>query len=213
MPSSVRRTARELNLSSDASYRFERGIDPGMTLRASERAAELIHEIAHGNPAAKIAIGGSVPPPPPNVLFRYQRCDQVLGIKIESETIDEILKRFGLQKSSNTGKETSWQIPSHRRDLTREVDLIEEVVRVHGINRIPARNRSRFTPTSSADSGFDFESEIRQRLVALGVSEVRTSALIPRSSSGVRFAEPGSRCAIHSARTTWRCGQACCRDC
>jgi phenylalanyl-tRNA synthetase beta chain len=77
---------------------------------------------------------------------------------------------------------TTWEIPSHRPDLKREADLIEEVVRQFGINNIPSRNRSVFTPISEADRSFDFESRIRQRLSASGFSEARTSALIPRGS-------------------------------
>src|SRR5438477_3379143 len=77
LPASVRRTARKLNLPSDASYRFERGVDPGMILRASARASRLIHEFASGNPAAQVATAGSPPPPPPPVRFRYKRCNQL----------------------------------------------------------------------------------------------------------------------------------------
>jgi phenylalanyl-tRNA synthetase beta chain len=78
--------------------------------------------------------------------------------------------------------EASWRIPSYRSDLQREPDLIEEVVRVFGIDRIPGTDRSRFTPESEADRTYDFESALRQRLVARGLSEARTSALIPRTT-------------------------------
>jgi phenylalanyl-tRNA synthetase beta chain len=179
LPASIRRTARELNLSSDASYRFERGVDPEMVLRASQRAAELIQEIAGGTPAKEITIAGKLPANPPDVSLRYEKCDRVVGIAIQPKTVDEALTRFGLKKIS-AAKITKWKIPSYRRDLQCDVDLIEEVVRAYGAERIPGTDRSRFTPSSAADRAHDLESQMRERLVAAGLNEVRTSKLLPR---------------------------------
>ncbi len=178
LPASVRRTARTLNLPSDASYRFERGVDPGTILRASERASELIREFAGGRPTPEILTGGALPKPPASVALDYERCRELLGVEIESKEVDRILSGFGLTKS----KTGAWEIPSHRRDLLRDVDLMEEVVRVSGIDRIPSEDRSRFTPRSEADRAYDFEARIRARLAARGISEARTSALIPRDA-------------------------------
>lgn len=182
LPSSVRRTARTLNLPSDASYRFERRVDPGMILPASQRVAELIRELAAGNPSAEIATAGALPEPPPDVSLRYERCNELIGVPVPKEQVDKILEGFGLKKSTSGEAETSWQIPSHRFDLQRDVDLIEEVVRVFGIENVPVRDRSRFTPQSEADRLYDFESDLRQRMVARGISEVRTSTLVPRNA-------------------------------
>lgn len=179
LPASIRRTARELNLPSDASYRFERDVDPEMVLRASQRAAELIQEIAGGTPAKEVNVAGSLPPNPADVSLRYEKCDRVIGIAIKPETVDEVLTRFGLKKIS-AAKITKWKIPSYRRDLQRDVDLIEEVVRAYGAERIPGTDRSRFTPSSAADRAHDLESQMRERLVAAGLNEVRTSKLLPR---------------------------------
>src|SRR5205807_859753 len=138
LPASIRRTARNLNLSSDASYRFERGVDPEMVLRASQRATELIREIAGGQPAKEVAAAGKIPANPSDVSLSYQKCDQVLGLAIKPKTVDEILARFGLSKSKRASKSrrSTWKIPSYRRDLQRDVDLIEEVVRAHGVDKI-----------------------------------------------------------------------------
>jgi len=197
LPASVRRTARTLNLPSDSSYRFERGVDPGMILRASQRATELIQEIASGKPAKEIAAAGSLPANPPNVSLSYQKCDQVLGLAIKPKRVDEILERFGLSKSTrprsprgssarqaskSTNEASTWKIPSYRRDLQRDVDLIEEVVRAYGVENISGTDRSRFTPSSGADHSHDLESWLRDRLRACGLSEVRTLKLIPRSA-------------------------------
>lgn len=180
LPGSVRRTARTLSLSSDSSYRFERGVDPGTILAASQRATELISELAGGNPAPAVATAGALPPVPPNVTLRYGQCTRLIGLPIPSERIKAILEGFGLEEVSTSERETLWRVPTYRSDLRREPDLIEEVVRVFGIERVPVRDRSRFTPESEADRTYDLESGLRQRLTARGLSEARTSALIPR---------------------------------
>jgi phenylalanyl-tRNA synthetase beta chain len=180
LPASIRRTTRNLNLPSDASYRFERGVDPGMILRASQRSTDLICEIAQGDPAKETAVAGEVPENPPEVWLSYKKCDQVLGIAIKPKAIDEILARFGMSKSKNGGG--TWSIPSYRRDLRRDVDLIEEVVRAYGVEKIPGTDRSRYTPSSIADDSHDLESALRGVLAARGLAEVRTSKLISRHS-------------------------------
>jgi phenylalanyl-tRNA synthetase beta chain len=180
LPASIRRTARDLNLPSDASYRFERGIDPQMILAASRRATELICKVAGAKSAATIAVAGELPADPPDVSLRYQRLDQLVGIHIQPTTADAILTRFGLAKSDSASR-PHWKIPNYRRDLQREVDLIEEIIRAHGIEKIPSADRSRFTPLSEADRNFDFETKLRRDLIAIGLTEARTSSLIARS--------------------------------
>ncbi|PYL63322.1 MAG: phenylalanine--tRNA ligase subunit beta [Verrucomicrobia bacterium] len=194
LPASIRRTARELNLPSDASYRFERGVDPEMVLRASARASELIREIAGGTPAKEINIAGKLPANPPDVSLSYEKCDRVIGVTIKSKTVDEVLSGFGLRKMS-AARTAKWKIPSYRRDLQRDVDLVEEVVRAYGADKIAGTNRSRFTPASIADHAHDLESTWCQRLAALGLDEVRTSKLLARerfafSESAIELRNP-----------------------
>ena len=185
LPASIRRTARDLNLQSDASYRFERGVDPDMILRASQRAAELMRDIAGGSPAKEIHVAGELPADPADVSLSYEKCSRVIGVAIDPKTIDEILTRFGLRKTAGTSKSATWKIPSYRRDLQRDVDLIEEVLRAYGIDKIPGRTRGRFVDVSDADRSHDLETFfLRNRLAACGLSEVRTSKLISRSGSG-----------------------------
>jgi phenylalanyl-tRNA synthetase beta chain len=182
-PASVRRTARMLNLPSDASYRFERRVDPGMILPASHRAAELMREIAGANPASDIATAGALPASLPDVSLRYEHCNEIIGVPVPTERIEKILQSFGLEKAQSNGAESSWHIPSHRFDLQRDVDLIEEVVRGFGIQNVPGRERSRFTAESEADRSHDFESRLRMRLAGRGFAEVRTSKLISRQAT------------------------------
>jgi phenylalanyl-tRNA synthetase beta chain len=178
-PTSIRRTARELNLPSDASYRFERGVDPEMVLRASQRATELIREIAGGTPTKEIQVAGKLPPDPADVSLSYDKCDRVIGVAIKPKTVDEILTGFGLKKTG-AAKTTKWKIPSYRRDLQRDVDLIEEVLRAYGAKKIPGAERGRYSASSPADHAHDLESAWRNRLAAAGLNEVRTSKLLPR---------------------------------
>jgi phenylalanyl-tRNA synthetase beta chain len=183
LPASIRRTARDLNLQSDASYRFERGVDPKMILRASQRAAELMGEIAGGTPTKEIHVAGELPADPADVSLSYEKCSRVIGVAIAPKTVDEILTRFGLRKTAGTNQSATWKILSYRRDLQRDVDLIEEVLRGYGIDKIPGRTRGRFMPTSTADRSHDVETLfLRDRLTASGLSEVRTSKLISRSA-------------------------------
>ena len=189
LPASVRRTARELSLPSDASYRFERAVDPAMVLPASARAAELMREIAGGQPTSGIEVAGEVPQNVPDVSLSYEKSDQLLGITIAPKTADSILERFGLKKSESSKAESTWSIPSYRRDLQRDVDLIEEIIRAHGVSKIAGSDRSRFTPSSEADRAYDFEASVRDRLAALGIFEIRTSTLIPRDAKGGAFVE------------------------
>src|SRR4051812_33946569 len=188
LPASVRRTARTLSLPSDASYRFERRVDPGMVLAASNRAAELMREIAGAQPAAEIATAGELPSPPPDVSLRYQHVDDLIGVAVPPKRADEILERFGLQRVNGGEEQSSWRIPSHRFDLQRDVDLIEEVVRAFGIAQVPGEARSRSTPESEADRTHDFEATVRAHLVGRGLNEVRTSKLISRKASALEGA-------------------------
>jgi phenylalanyl-tRNA synthetase beta chain len=183
LPASVRRTARTLNLPSDASYRFERRVDPEMVLAASNRAAELMREIAGADPAPEIATAGKLPSPPSDVSLRYALVDELIGISVVPNRVDEILQRFGLHAASSSKEQSSWRIPSHRFDLQRDVDLVEEIVRAVGIANVPVRYRSQFTPESEGDRNHDFEASVRMRLMGHGLNEGRTSKLIPRKAA------------------------------
>jgi phenylalanyl-tRNA synthetase beta chain len=180
LPASVRRTARNLNLPTDASYRFERGVDPEMVLHASHRATELIRHVAGATPAKDVETAGKVPANPADVSLSYEKCDRLVGVNIKPKTVDEILTRFGLKRKKSVETISKWKIPSYRRDLQRDVDLIEEIVRGYGVDKVPGTDRSRFTVSSAADRSHDLESRLRERLLAYGLLEVRTSKLIPR---------------------------------
>jgi phenylalanyl-tRNA synthetase beta chain len=143
-------------------------------------------EIAGGTPAKKIHVAGDLLVNPADVSLSYEKCSCIIGVSIEPKTVDEILMRFGLRKISGTSESATWKIPSYRRDLKRDVDLIEEVLRAYGIDKIPGRTRGRFVSTSEADRTHDAETFfLRERLAGCGLSEVRTSKLISRSASAL----------------------------
>lgn len=136
---SVRGTARALGLHSDSSYRFERGLDRQNVEWASRRCAELILQTAGGELATGYLLAGAVPEPPRTpVALRFSQLKRILGIDIPAETAVGILQRLGLQLAGRDGAvQAEFIAPSYRRDLTREIDLVEEVARIHGYENIP----------------------------------------------------------------------------
>jgi phenylalanyl-tRNA synthetase beta chain len=178
-PSGIRRTSRELGLSSDASYRYERGIDPAGVLPASARAIELILQVAGGVAEPIAAAAGTAPVVETEIPFRLARCRAVLGAEVAAETVNRILSGFGLTPTAE-----GWRAPSFRQDLTREIDLIEEVARVIGIEAVPAREVTRFTASTEADQRHDQAMRLRYRLSApgLGFHEARSLTLISEKS-------------------------------
>ena len=181
-PSSIRRTSRRLGLLSDSSYRFERGIDPAGVLAASERAVNLILELAGGEAEPNAEIAGAAPDFRRTVSLRAERCAAVLGTEISAERIEGILSGFGLEKADAA----MWQVPSFRQDLTREIDLIEEIIRVFGIENVPGRAAGPFAASSASDRAHDRDMRVRHALAAQGFHEARTLALIAETASETR---------------------------
>ena len=175
-PGSIRRTSRRLGLISDSSFRFERGVDPEAVLMASARAIDLFLEVAGGKADESIVVGGSMPNLTGVVEMRPERCNMLLGMEIPDSA--KLLSRLGLKHAGGN----RWEIPSFRQDLIREVDLIEEVCRMAGIQRIPSRAYGSATRSSAADRVHDELMQLRQRLVGLGLFEARTLTLVDEHS-------------------------------
>ncbi len=134
-PLTVRRTSRDIGVATDSSYRFERGVDPAGVDTASRRAARLIAELAGGTVAEGVIATGEPVPEPKEVSLRPERTRSLLGIDISADRVVELLDRLGLAPRWADGH-VRCTIPTHRLDLTREVDLIEEVARLHGYDAI-----------------------------------------------------------------------------
>ncbi len=175
---SIRRTARALNLHSDSSYRFERGIDSAMVLAASARATQLIVELAGGTPDPEVLVAGELPAAPAPIKLRSARCRALLGVDVSDADLEKALTGLGLHLSTKDADSSTWEISSHRRDLTREVDLIEEVGRVVDIQNIPAKVTAIPMAPTAADALYDFQMLLREKLGFFGLSEARTSTLV-----------------------------------
>ncbi len=172
-PSRVRKSSRQLGLSTDSSYRFERRVDPSGVLPASARAAELILQTAGGAADAEVLVAGREPRDFATITFSHDRCRALLGLEIGNAEIDAIFSRLGLTQAGG-----QWSVPGFRPDLTREVDLIEEVIRMAGIERVPSRRRGFPASASVADLRHDNAEKLRERLRAQGFSEARTSHFV-----------------------------------
>jgi len=136
-PVSIRNTARALNLHSDSSYRFERRIDPEGIDWASRRCCELILEVAGGQLCRGVVDVGGPPPERKPVVLRLDQIERVLGIPVPVEEVRRILTDLGNMERRADKKHVEVIPPSWRRDLTREIDLVEEVARIHGYDAIP----------------------------------------------------------------------------
>ncbi|MEX1048606.1 MAG: phenylalanine--tRNA ligase subunit beta [Akkermansiaceae bacterium] len=173
-PQGIRRSSRRTALSSDSSYRFERGVDPAGVLTASAFAVKLILEIAGGTAEASTQVAGEVPVLTKPVALDVKKLDQLMGGSILLADAEEILTRLGLTKRADG----TWDVPSFRADLQRHIDLVEEIARVHGLANVPSRFLGTFVPASGVDAAYDADMVLRRRLAALGLHECQTIKLI-----------------------------------
>jgi phenylalanyl-tRNA synthetase beta chain len=173
-PQGIRRTSRRTALTSDSSYRFERGVDPAGALRAADLAIKLILEIAGGTAEKLFQVAGEVPRVTQPVTLDAKKLDQLMGGSIPLADAEEILTRLGLTKLADS----TWDVPSFRADLQRHIDLVEEIARVHGLANVPSRFLGTFVPASAVDATYDADMVLRRRLAALGLHECQTIKLI-----------------------------------
>ena len=173
-PQGIRRTSRRTALSSDSSYRFERGVDPQGVLAASDLAVKLILETAGGTAEPTTLAAGTAPVLTHPVALDAAKLDQLMGGAISLADAAAILTRLGLTELPDG----TWDIPSFRADLQRHIDLVEEIARVHGLHNVPSRLLGSFAPASPIDAAYDADMILRRRLAALGLHECQTIKLI-----------------------------------
>jgi phenylalanyl-tRNA synthetase beta chain len=199
-PLSIRTTARALTMKSDSSYRFERGIDPLLPPVAALRAAELILQTAGGHLLSGVLEAGSSGYSPKQIELRLEKIERLLGVKFSPEQIVEALQRQHLSPQLR-GNRVTCSIPSWRLDLNLEVDLIEEVARTIGYDKIPTRQEIsiRLVPPQPELAGID---TIRTALVSAGYFEAVTFSWVS-DALATDFAPPeakGLPRAEHSVR-------------
>jgi len=195
-PTQIRRTSKALGLRTDASYRFERGADLGGTDWASRRCARLILETAGGQLAADAVDAYPEPVEPRCVTLRHRKVRQLLGISLRPEEIESCLGPLGLEvvrrKPQPVDAEpaepepVTFRIPTFRVDLKREIDLVEEICRLHGVDRIPPTPPRGALGANDYDAVHDQLAEARRHLTGLGLDEAQGQTLI---------AEPAARLA------------------
>lgn len=170
---SVRRSSRRLGLRTDASSRFDKGVDPGRIMIALQRVAQLLRELDCGEAELKAVGVPTTMPLKQKISLRPERVSQLLGVNIEQAEMRSLLERLGLTVNDQT---TPWQViaPSRRGDLQEEVDLIEEIARLYGFANIPHGQMHGPTIQGQLTDRQKAKRDIRQQLLGLGLTEVLT---------------------------------------
>ncbi len=178
-PVSIRKTSKLQNLKTDASFRFERGTDPNITVYALKRAALLIKEIAHGK------IDGDIidvyPEKVENTILhlRFDKLNQIAGHKIETKIVEKILLALEIEILNDYHEGLQLSIPPFKVDVKREIDVIEEVMRVYGYNNIPSPKKSSVSLVNFENAGsYKIKNNISQYLVSNGFAEMLSNSLV-----------------------------------
>ncbi len=186
-PVSVRRTSRRLGLSTDASYRFERGADIGAPITAMRRACAILAAIGGGQPEGAFVDRYPAPPTAIVVDLRQARIHRVLGVDVDAGFVGTTLKRlgFGIDPIEPVDGAARWRVtvPSHRVDVSREIDLIEEIARYHGYDRLPSTFPAMIRPPAPLAAGVRRQRLLRRVLTASGCSEATTYGFIERAAA------------------------------
>jgi phenylalanyl-tRNA synthetase beta chain len=197
-PTNIRRTSKTLGLRTDASYRFERGADIDINDWASARCAQLILETAGGQLAEGVVDAYPKPVEPKQITLRHHKVNDLLGIELRPEEIEFYLGQLGLKTAgrkaqpvgANAAPEpVTFRIPTFRVDLKRDVDLIEEVARLHGVDKIPATPPRGAIGTNAFDATHDVLAEARRILSGLGLDEAQGQTLISNAECRTQNAE------------------------
>jgi phenylalanyl-tRNA synthetase beta chain len=181
-PSHIRRVSKALGLSTDASYRFERSVDPDTTDYAANRAAALIAEVSGGEVLKGLI---DVYPAKINereVLLRFSRIKRILGYEIPEEIVLKIVKKLGLKTTFQSQDELRLKVPTFRPDIEREIDIIEEVARIYGYDQIPTVPKITITLEKKYDESV-FTDKIREISTSLGCYEILNNPLIDEKSA------------------------------
>ncbi|MEL6300584.1 MAG: phenylalanine--tRNA ligase subunit beta [Pseudomonadota bacterium] len=191
-PATMAGEARKFGLHTDASMRFERGVDPTQQARAQYRACALLQEIAGGTVGeTAIEVAEEHLPPPRTVSLDATRLERMLGVKVANQEVDQIFARLGFAAESSAD---GWTVdpPAFRFDIAIEEDLIEEVARVYGYDRIPSIRSAGDTVLASAPEATVSEDWMRDLLSARGFSEIISYSFVdPSVHSDIDLAPPG----------------------
>jgi phenylalanyl-tRNA synthetase beta chain len=188
-PKSIRKTSKYLGLTTESSYRFERGVDYNNTLNAALRAAQLISELADGE-----VVSGEIDEYPHKIQnkeieLRTKRVAHLLGIEISRDKIFKILESLGFEIRRQNGTELVCAVPSFRPDIEGEADLIEEIARIYGYDNIPLDSRISFEISPDRVT-VEHEDSIREILTGFGLSEVINNTLMNENDASFKGKMP-----------------------
>ncbi|HUD48396.1 MAG TPA: phenylalanine--tRNA ligase subunit beta [Candidatus Baltobacteraceae bacterium] len=185
-PQNIRATSRKLDLRTDSSYRFERGADVGICDWASRRAAQLILETAGGTLLEPGVDAYPTPAAPRELILRPEKTNELLGIEIPAQTQADFLTRLGFRSIAPGGM--AFRVPTFRVDIKREVDLIEEIGRLYGVDKIPSTAPRGAVGANAFDAVHDQIAEGRRLLAGLGLLEAQGQTLISEGAAKLRDA-------------------------
>ena len=174
---SIRRTARALQMTTEASYRFERGVDPELTVYALDRAAELIQETGGGTIARGAVDAYPERIEPVRLTIRPKRASMLLGVEVNADEVADYLTRLGMEVDASQKARLKVVVPTFRPDVQREEDLIEEVGRLYGYDRIPERPVVGETMQGRDSKEGEFAARVSKLLISAGLQEVITGSM------------------------------------
>jgi len=209
-PVSVRRTSKSLGLTTEASYRFERGADIGIIVKALDRATALIKEIAGGR-VTRLTDNYPISYTPLDVSVSFRKIRDLLGVDIDESSVEDILKRLGFNYRRE-GEGVVVTPPSYRRDIQRDVDIIEEVARLYGYERIPATMPA--TRVNRLKSGNNLRgiNIVKDAMIKAGFTEViNLSFLNPLSLDGLNILKDDRRRRLIFIKNPLRKEESCLR--
>jgi len=187
----IRATRRKLGMSTDASYRYERGVDPEGLRSAMERCVQVILTTAGGEVDGPILDCNPVPFDSIAVELRLSRIEKLLGIRFEADYVEELIGPLGFTVESETDEVLRIRVPGFRSyDVTREVDLIEEVARTHGFDKFPETLGPQRASSVSDHPLFQLEDRLRAALVGHGLFETQTPAFCRAGEGDVEVLNP-----------------------
>jgi phenylalanyl-tRNA synthetase beta chain len=182
-PAWVRKTARRHGLNTDSSFRFERGADPNNTVYVLKRAALLIKELAGGEIEGDIRDFYPNPMEKPRVELAFTKINALIGKEIEKETIKNILESLEIEIENETDLSLTLRIPTYRVDVLRDVDVIEEILRIYGYNNVEISDslKSNLSYQTPTDRKHALQTLISEQLTASGFSEIMNNSLTKKS--------------------------------
>ncbi len=177
-PVSVRKTSKRHGLHTDASFRFERGVDINTCEIALKRAAIILKEIAGGTVSSDLIESYPKEAEPISLFLNYATLNRIAGAELPKDHVKNILVHLEFKVLNETEAGLGIVVPTYRNDVTREIDVIEEVFRVYGYNNIPVPEKFSYTHASSAENqNLKFQNEVSDHLVALGYVETLSNSL------------------------------------